>query len=200
MENVKKKVSELVTGDRIMIRIGAKPVLTYIDERGTQRIFPNRIIREVSNTNKVTDPNTIRAMYEQGHYSLEEYLEYDLQTNWSVCGLCELSRYEFIDVDNPMWDSNTDDPVVELEPLPKKSEFAFPLIKETDEHTVSIIPMMIYEQAPWRCMFGDHTGFMVTVVPFAETYSARTSIVSMHDEFKDAKKAFDEQVAKYTKK
>lgn len=198
-EKRKVKVSELKAGDRIMIRIGAKPVLTYIDERGIQRILPNRIIRDVAETNRSLDLNMIAALHAQGNYSLQEYLEYDLLTNWSVCGFCELSRYQFLDVDNPVWDSNSDDPVVELEPVPEKAPFAFPLVRETNEHTVSMIPMLIYDATPWRCMYGDHTGFMVTVVPFAETYSATRSIVSMHDTYTEAKKAFDEEVKKYTK-
>jgi hypothetical protein len=90
-------------GEIIIVKVGDKPYETVIDKDGTQRFRANSLVRHLCDSGRV-DLNQLCIDYQQGRFTQEEYLHFNMGLGYSVCGLAELSSFEDLEIDNPLWE------------------------------------------------------------------------------------------------
>ena len=93
----------------IIVKIGGVEYATYLDERGTQRFYENSnnplILSSPKQKNGEPDFNQMSILYRQGKFSQREYAEFNMAVGYSVYGFSELSSFEDMLIENPLWDN-----------------------------------------------------------------------------------------------
>lgn len=104
----------------IMVKLNGKDYPTQIDKHGVQRFVENPIVSNLVHKNIGAHDKLSRAEYERiGVYglneialdyytgasgiTLEHLLDFYTQTGYSVSGMLDLSYFEDVEVDNPLW-------------------------------------------------------------------------------------------------
>ncbi len=95
-------------GDKITILVNGQPYETYIDEDGVQRFPMNTVIDHLHNTGKI-DLNDLAMDYHHGRFSKDDYMKFNMDLGYSVCGFAELSSFEDYQILNPVWEEEEDD-------------------------------------------------------------------------------------------
>jgi hypothetical protein len=91
-------------GDQIIVKIGGREILTTIDEHDTQRLPYNPVYKALLESSAL-DLNILGIAYQTDKISFRNYLEFYLNIGYSVCGFAELSAFEHLEIENPLWDS-----------------------------------------------------------------------------------------------
>lgn len=89
-------------GDTILIKVGARRVVTTIDDSGVQRLPKNKFYCDLLDANLI-DLNNLAIAYQRGKISFDDYLEFYLNIGYSVCGFADLSSFEHLEISNPVW-------------------------------------------------------------------------------------------------
>jgi len=77
----------------------------FIDNRGVQRFEANRIVSDlVDHSTDTLNLFEIEMSYQNGAYSVDEYIEFSVLHGCSVSELCDLSFMEGVTVENPVWE------------------------------------------------------------------------------------------------
>ena len=90
-------------GDKIPIKIGDREIMTTIDKNGTQRLPSNPVFVALFDAGVVNMNDLVRA-YHYNKISFENLLEYYLNIGYSVCGFAELSNFQHLEIENPLWE------------------------------------------------------------------------------------------------
>jgi len=112
-------------GDEIKVKIGGREFTTVIDPNGTQRLKANGVIRAIQQSffdswdeyckpglqrsfgNNDREPmgfNKLARMYNKGEFSQEDYLDFYALTGSSMNCIGELSEFEDLEIENPLWE------------------------------------------------------------------------------------------------
>ncbi len=108
----------LKPGDRLTVMVGGQPYETIITEGGVQRFIedPNNALYRrlrtrggaggeiVNPSGDILDLNEMAVRYHKGEFSQREYAELNMALGYSVGGFCELSNFQNMDIDNPIWE------------------------------------------------------------------------------------------------
>lgn len=89
-------------GNSITVTVGGRPYRTWIDDYGTQRFPANKLTRYLLDTYQI-DLNQLAIAYAHEMFTQEEYLHFYMGLGYSVSGLSELSMFEDLEIDNPLW-------------------------------------------------------------------------------------------------
>lgn len=95
---------------RIIVKIGEKEFQTFITEDGIQRFCGNSVITRIMDSPPLNDSrgilslNTLAVNYHNGEFSSEDWLDFMTSFGYSVSGLCGLSAFTYLPVENPLWD------------------------------------------------------------------------------------------------
>lgn len=89
-------------GEVIVVKIGGKPFETIIDNDGVQRFKVNKLFDRLYKSGRI-DLNQLAIDYQRGLFTQEEYLHFYLGLGYSVSGFSELSFFEDLEIDNPLW-------------------------------------------------------------------------------------------------
>ena len=95
-------MTEPKKGDVITVKVGGKPYQTVIDDEGTQRFQVNKLFRHLQGSCRI-DLNQLGIDYANGLFTQEEYLHFYMGIGYSVSGLSELSMFEDLEIENPLW-------------------------------------------------------------------------------------------------
>lgn len=104
----------------ITVKINGKEYQTYLDKHGTQRFVENRIVSRFIDSNvalyskmgwKWMEDNNVYTLNDlsmeyhgKGEFSLDEMIEFHTMIGYSVGGFAELSYFEDVEIENPLWD------------------------------------------------------------------------------------------------
>lgn len=89
-----------------MVKFGEKEYPTYIDEYGVQRFYENSVIRHLRYT-KAIDLNELSGDFFENKFTQIDFLEFNMALGYSVSGLAELSYFQDLEIDNPLWHEAT---------------------------------------------------------------------------------------------
>lgn len=95
-------------GDKITIFVNGQPYETYIDEYGVQRFPTNTVIDHLFNAGRL-DLNQLAADYRNGKFDKDDYMKFNMDLGYSVCGFAELSFFEDYEIIKPLWNEEKDD-------------------------------------------------------------------------------------------
>jgi hypothetical protein len=96
-------MSDFKPGDVIYVRVGGRRYKTIIDAHGVQRFKENGLLRHLVDT-KVIDLNKLAVTYMMGKpFSRRHYAEFMMSIGYSVCGFAELSNFQGMAIENPLW-------------------------------------------------------------------------------------------------
>lgn len=104
-------------GDEIYILVGGQPVLTVIDDHGTQRFPQSDILRYLVDSDLV-NLNDLAIAFHHEQFDAESYQQFYMDIGYSVSGFEEIfgpsSAYadngnEPVEIINPLW-LEDDDP------------------------------------------------------------------------------------------
>jgi hypothetical protein len=110
-------MSDYKPGDRIMVKVGGVEYETVIDQYGTQRFVANPdhwlvkqipIVWDTYLKKNIQDMNTMYYRYKNGEFSQRDYAEMNMAVGYSVSGFCDLSNFNDMIVENPLWASEDD--------------------------------------------------------------------------------------------
>lgn len=101
-------------GDIIKVKVGGIEYETYIDERGTQRFRKNSLLdflfnsRENKKQNSKVDLNELAILFHSKNppFSQRDYAEFNMMLGYSVAGFAELSSFEDMEIENPVWEKD----------------------------------------------------------------------------------------------
>lgn len=108
----------------IMVRVGNREFKTALDDHGVQRFLPhNECPPELVEKMRAWDdylnskesryepipagiytPNDLAIDFHRGVYTVDEMLSYETYCGYSVCGLADLSYFDGLEIDNPLWE------------------------------------------------------------------------------------------------
>lgn len=91
-------------GDEILMKVGGIEYTTVIDEYGIQRFKINSLIRHLYDEG-IFDLNQLCIDYLNGKFNQRDYAEFNMQTGYSVCGFAELSSFQDMEIENPLWEN-----------------------------------------------------------------------------------------------
>jgi hypothetical protein len=103
---------EAKPGDTVMVKVGGVEYPTIITETGTQRFIENRdhplVVKcgqvfDRATNSMVDDMNGMVLRYHRGEFTQREYAEFNMAIGYSVSGFCELSNFQDMDIENPLW-------------------------------------------------------------------------------------------------
>lgn len=103
---------EVLPGEVIKVRVGGVEYDTVIDALGVQRFVENRahwLVREIPKVwdaatgRHLDDMNTMAIRFQRGDFSQREYAEMNMAVGYSVCGFADLSSFEDLEIENPLW-------------------------------------------------------------------------------------------------
>lgn len=87
----------------IMVKVGGVEYETIYDEHGTQRFREDRFLGLLIN-NGLLDLNKVEVAYHEGKMGDQRcYAEFKMALGYSVSGFSELSAFEDMEIDNPVW-------------------------------------------------------------------------------------------------
>lgn len=95
---------------KIPVKIAGKEFQTFLDERGTQRFCGNAVITRMMDSRVLSDShgelslNTLSLDFHKGMFSTEDWLDFMTSFGYSVGGLMDLSVFQHLPVENPLWD------------------------------------------------------------------------------------------------
>lgn len=89
-------------GEVIVVKVGGKPYETVIDKDGVQRFRINQLFNYLYKSGRI-DLNQLATDYQCGLFTQEEYLHFYMGLGYSVSGFSELSFFEDLEIDNPLW-------------------------------------------------------------------------------------------------
>lgn len=89
-------------GDVIVVRVGGVEYETVIDQNGTQRFRANGLIRCLRDAG-YTNLNTLAMAYGEKRFTQREYAEFNMALGYSVSGFAELSSFQDMLIENPLW-------------------------------------------------------------------------------------------------
>ena len=119
-------------GDKIMVKVGGQEYETIIDEYGVQRFIANGVMKVLQQNffdewdkycktglqmfigNEHLEPmgyNKLAVMYIQGAFSQRDYLEFYMSTGSSVSLIAEMSFFEDLEIENPLWENEGDNEI-----------------------------------------------------------------------------------------
>lgn len=112
------RVTDPVEGQIIPVMVGDQPYETVIIN-GVQRFIEDknnplyrRLQRDtvgvVNPAGDIVDLNDMAIRYHRGEFSQREYAEFNMALGYSVGGFCDLSSFEDMDIDNPLWEAPTE--------------------------------------------------------------------------------------------
>lgn len=99
----------------IPVKLNGKEYPSYIDDHGVQRFVPNPIVKRMIDKtmkssgqlkNGVYNLNDVAMDYysDPDWASTEDMLDFYTQINYSVSGMVDLSYFEDVVVENPLWE------------------------------------------------------------------------------------------------
>lgn len=94
--------TKLKPGEVIIVKVGGKPYETVIDKDGVQRFKVNQLLSHLQTSGHI-DLNQLAIDYQRGLFTQEEYLHFYMGLGYSVSGFSELSFFEDLEIDNPLW-------------------------------------------------------------------------------------------------
>jgi len=99
------KAKKLKNGTVVKVKIGGKEYDTVIDKsrKAIQVFRTNALIRHLLDSGQIT-MDRLNADYAEGKFSQKEYLHFYMGLGYSVCGISELSFFENLEIENPLWD------------------------------------------------------------------------------------------------
>lgn len=104
---------EYKSGDIIKVKVGGVEYETYIDPNGVQRFRANSLLnflfenRKNKNQNSKIDLNEIAILFHTKQpFSQRDYAEFNMMLGYSVCGFAELSSFEDMEIENPLWEED----------------------------------------------------------------------------------------------
>lgn len=92
---------------KIIVKIGGKEFQTFMDKHGVQRFCGNSVITHLMSHDRGNGPfslNTLIVEYYNGKFSSEDWLDFMTSHGYSVSGLCSLTEFTYLPVENPLWD------------------------------------------------------------------------------------------------
>ena len=92
---------------KIPVKIGEKEYQTFIDQRGVQRFCGNSVITYMMSQDSGSGKfslNTLIVEYYNGKFSSEDWLDFMTSYGYSVSGLCSLTEFTYLPVENPVWE------------------------------------------------------------------------------------------------
>lgn len=90
-------------GDVIVVKVGGKEYETIIDEDNVQRFRRDTVIYHLYKTGQI-DLNRLSVDYRRGHFDKRDYAELNMATGYSVCGFADLSAFQDMEIENPVWE------------------------------------------------------------------------------------------------
>ena len=97
-------MKEAKYGDEIIVKVGGKEYKTIVDEEGVQRFPENKLLCYMSD--EMIDLNKLAIAFQRGTFTQDEYLQFYMGIGYSVCGLSELSFFEDLEIENPLWEDD----------------------------------------------------------------------------------------------
>jgi hypothetical protein len=89
-------------GDVIIVKVGGNSYETVIDKAGVQRFRKNAVLDHLFNSGRL-DLNQLAIDYRRGAFDQRTYAEFNMALGYSVCGFAELSSFEDMEIENPLW-------------------------------------------------------------------------------------------------
>jgi tRNA/tmRNA/rRNA uracil-C5-methylase (TrmA/RlmC/RlmD family) len=86
------------------VKVGEIEYSTVIDEHGTQRFVKNKLLCHLVDSGQV-DLNRLSIDYQHEKFSQREYAEFNMMLGYSVSGFSELSSFDDLEIENPLWES-----------------------------------------------------------------------------------------------
>ena len=105
--------------DHIVVKLNGKEYQTEM-VNGVQRFVPNPVVKKLLDKNSnvycslgyrkfeelgLYSLNEISLDFYQGEFTVEDMLDFYTQTGYSVSGMLDLSYFEDVEVENPLWDN-----------------------------------------------------------------------------------------------
>lgn len=87
-------------GDTVKVKVGGVVYETVIDSNGTQRFRKNTAIDWLAEDQL----NRMALDYQAKKFTQRDYLEFNMALGYSVSGLSELSAFEDLEIENPLWE------------------------------------------------------------------------------------------------
>ena len=93
-------------GDEIIVKVGGLTYVTIIDAKGVQRFKENKLISHLIDTICPSDiMNLLPHAFWGEKFSQREFAEFYMSIGYSVSGFGELSFFEDMDIENPLWEN-----------------------------------------------------------------------------------------------
>jgi hypothetical protein len=89
--------------DIIEVKVNGVGYPTHIDDQGVQRFVGNGVLLHLYESGSI-DMNQLRREYHQAKFSQKDYMEFHIGIGYSVHGFCDLSVFEDVIVENPVWE------------------------------------------------------------------------------------------------
>lgn len=70
---------------------------------GVQRFKTNHLFNYLVDTNKI-NLNDLSVAYQNNKFSKREYMLFLMGLGYSVCGFSEISNFEDLHIENPIWE------------------------------------------------------------------------------------------------
>lgn len=86
----------------VMVKVGGVQYPTIIDQDGVQRFKINTLFHYLLNSGMV-DMSRLADGFQQGSFTQAEYLAFYMGIGYPVSGLAELSFFEDLKIENPLW-------------------------------------------------------------------------------------------------
>lgn len=107
----------------IMVRVGERSFKTALDNNGVQRFMPHdecpaELVEKMRDWDEylsskdsryetipagIYTPNDLAIDFYNGVYTVDEMLSYETYSGYSVSGLADLSYFDDMEIDNPLW-------------------------------------------------------------------------------------------------
>ena len=105
-------MSKYIVGDRITVKVGDRTFDTIIDNEGVQRFIANGVVRLIVDkmekdygwSGEPFNLNTLAQLYYHDKFTQDDYLTFYTMMGYSVCGLAELSFFQDLEIENPVWE------------------------------------------------------------------------------------------------
>ncbi len=89
-------------GTVIPVKVGKRIFKTVIDQDGVQRFIRNTVIWHLWDTQQI-DLNRLAEDYDGKHITLDDLLTFYTELGYWVEGLAELSYFQHLKIENPLW-------------------------------------------------------------------------------------------------
>jgi hypothetical protein len=91
------------TGDIIKVKVGGVEYDTIIDHNNVQCFKCNSVIDYLLMTQRL-NLNQLAMDYQMKKFSQRDYAEFNMMLGYSVSGFRELSSFEDMEIENPLWE------------------------------------------------------------------------------------------------